>query len=240
VPITIRPDGTDPTLTLGSPGFELDVVLEEHAVLIDATEAAVADALDRAHHTGTQLASTISDFTEASQDVIGAMVAAAGGSYNDGAGTISLPSGGSSVTTVQATRSSGDILLNNTGAFTANVDTGLDLSVAATAGQKIELQLHANVNSEVVICAFDFVTVSGGNFVSSGTSTPYTWGLPGSRCEASIALAVNPSTLYTVQSGDISGGNVVFRLRYKTHAASNKTLYASGGINLRVSAKNLG
>jgi len=33
-------------------------------------------------------------WTEAVQDVIGAMVAAAGGSYNDGAGTITLPSGG--------------------------------------------------------------------------------------------------------------------------------------------------
>lgn len=33
-------------------------------------------------------------WTEAVQDVIGAMVAAAGGSYDDGAGTITLPSGG--------------------------------------------------------------------------------------------------------------------------------------------------
>lgn len=39
--------------------------------------------------------SEIPDFTEASQDVVGAMVAAAGGSYNDGTGTITLPSGGS-------------------------------------------------------------------------------------------------------------------------------------------------
>jgi len=56
--------------------------------------SADASLLDRANHTGTQTAATISDFTEASQDVIGAMVAAAGGSYNDGAGTITLPGGG--------------------------------------------------------------------------------------------------------------------------------------------------
>lgn len=36
----------------------------------------------------------ITDFTEASQDIIGAMVTAAGGSYNDAAGTITLPAGG--------------------------------------------------------------------------------------------------------------------------------------------------
>lgn len=47
----------------------------------------------RANHTGTQTAATISDFTEASQDVVGAMVAAAGGSYDDTAGTIALPGG---------------------------------------------------------------------------------------------------------------------------------------------------
>lgn len=54
-----------------------------------------ANLKNRANHTGTQAASTISDFTEASQDVVGAMVAAAGGSYDDAAGTITLPGGGS-------------------------------------------------------------------------------------------------------------------------------------------------
>lgn len=43
--------------------------------------------------------SKITDFTEASQDVIGAMVAAAGGTYDDGAGTITLPGGSAPVTT---------------------------------------------------------------------------------------------------------------------------------------------
>ncbi|OAN50155.1 hypothetical protein A6A04_01725 [Paramagnetospirillum marisnigri] len=36
----------------------------------------------------------ITDWTEGVQDVVGAMVAAAGGSYNDGAGTIAFPAGG--------------------------------------------------------------------------------------------------------------------------------------------------
>lgn len=41
----------------------------------------------------TLTSAKISDFTEASQDVTGAMVAAAGGTYNDTAGTITLPGG---------------------------------------------------------------------------------------------------------------------------------------------------
>lgn len=40
----------------------------------------------------THLSTDITDFLEASQDVTGAMVAAAGGSYNDAAGTITFPS----------------------------------------------------------------------------------------------------------------------------------------------------
>lgn len=41
-------------------------------------------------------------WTEAVQDVIGAMIAAAGGSYNDAAGTITLPGGGGSLTVEEA------------------------------------------------------------------------------------------------------------------------------------------
>ena len=67
--------------------------------LLNVADGATANSADatllaRANHTGTQAAATISDFTEASQDVVGAMVAAAGGTYNDGAGTITLPGAG--------------------------------------------------------------------------------------------------------------------------------------------------
>ena len=67
---------------------------------VNAADAALRD---RATHTGTQTAATISDFTEAAQDVVGAMVAAAGGSYDDGAGTMALPSGGGSALSTVAT-----------------------------------------------------------------------------------------------------------------------------------------
>jgi hypothetical protein len=46
---------------------------------------------DRATHTGSQLSTTISDFVEAVQDVVGALIAAAGGTYNDAANSITLP-----------------------------------------------------------------------------------------------------------------------------------------------------
>lgn len=57
---------------------------------------------DRATHNGTQISSTISDFTEAAQDVVGALVAAAGGSYDDAAGSIAFPPSQASDATLTA------------------------------------------------------------------------------------------------------------------------------------------
>lgn len=57
--------------------------------------------------THAHAAADISDFTEAAQDVMGAMIAAAGGSYDDGAGTIDLPGGGVASETIAVFTSSG-------------------------------------------------------------------------------------------------------------------------------------
>jgi hypothetical protein len=66
---------------------------------LGAASAAQAFSIQRANHTGTQLASTISDFTEASQDAVGAALtdtASVDLTYNDAGNTISaavIPSG---------------------------------------------------------------------------------------------------------------------------------------------------
>lgn len=68
---------------------------------------------DRANHTGTQAASTISDLAEVTQDMVGAMIVAGANvsvSYNDVAGTltISATGGGSGMTNPMTT--AGDII----------------------------------------------------------------------------------------------------------------------------------
>lgn len=95
-----------------------------------------ATLLARANHTGTQAASTISDFTEASQDVIGAMVVAAGGSYDDAAGTITLPSGGTDPWTY--TKLASDF---TTTSATAVDVTGLSFTPAANKSYEFEALL---------------------------------------------------------------------------------------------------
>lgn len=59
---------------------------------------------DRANHTGTQAASTISDLTEVTQDMVGAMIVAGANvsvSYNDVAGTLTISASGGGITYVQ-------------------------------------------------------------------------------------------------------------------------------------------
>lgn len=60
----------------------------------NSTDAAL---LSRANHTGTQAASTISDLTEVTQDMVGAMIVAGANvsvSYNDVAGTLTISASG--------------------------------------------------------------------------------------------------------------------------------------------------
>lgn len=117
-----------------------------------------ATLLSRANHTGSQASSTISDFTEASQDIIGAMFVAAGGTYDDALGTVGFPasSGGSSgpyaammlasnytltSTTAQqklfnlGTSSGGEVLLE-TGIYKTRIQLYIT-SMSATAGNGI-------------------------------------------------------------------------------------------------------
>lgn len=111
--ITLNYDDTANTLTIDTTGLDAEAVRDAIGIaLVGAGNISVAvnDALDtitisttatvnstdaalrdRSTHTGTQLASTISDLTEAVQDVAGAMAtdtATVDFTYDDGAGTL--------------------------------------------------------------------------------------------------------------------------------------------------------
>lgn len=103
-----------------------------------------ATLLSRANHTGSQAASTISDFTEASQDVVGAMVAAAGGSYNDGAGTITLPGAGGGTTITSGATTV------NFGAFPGASDASVTITgqTGILAGSKVKAYIIATATSD--------------------------------------------------------------------------------------------
>ena len=96
-----------------------------------------------ASHTHT--ASDVTDFTEASQDVVGAMVTAAGGSYDDTAGTIALPGGGSDPWTYVKLAS--DFV---TSSSTAVDVTGMTFTPAANTDYEVEWVLLVSTATTTV------------------------------------------------------------------------------------------
>lgn len=147
--------------------------------LINVADGATANSSDatllaRANHTGTQPASTISDFTEASQDVIGAMVTAAGGSYDDGAGTITLPGGG--YTDEQVRDVIGTALVEGAGIDITVNDAGDTITVASTITQYTDENARDAIGAAIVEGAGIDVTVNdaGDTITIASTITQYT------------------------------------------------------------------
>lgn len=108
-----------------------------------STAQALADtavqnfAIQRANHTGTQTASTISDFSEAVDDRVGALIVAGSGisvTYNDPLNTLTIAASGSSFTAEDAQDAVGNILTDSPSIdFTYN-DAGNTITAAVIPG----------------------------------------------------------------------------------------------------------
>ena len=127
----------------------------------------------------------------------------------------------------RATRTSGSIVANSTA--WANLDTGLDLTVPALAGDFIEVSVNGVWLSEAVAVYLDAVTLVAGAPVTSlaqGIAPTATGsGVWGWRGDSGAQKTIGGGIGYALQAGDVSGGNVTVRLRYFTATATNKTLY---------------
>lgn len=137
------------------------------------------------------------------------------------------------------TRTAGDITANNT-SFTAVDGSGsLDLTIAAVAGDLILVGVSAVWDSQAVVGYLDVATwVSGAavNYLSAGSSQ----GVSAWYGPTGVRTSVGGTAAYVVQAGDISGGNVVLRLMYKTSTATNRTLFANANLPLNFHAVNVG
>lgn len=141
-------------------------------------------------------------------------------------------------------RTSGDVTLNGTS--WGNVDTGMDLTLTAVSGDTVEVAVSAWYGNEAVTASLDVVTMvsaSPVNSLATGAAPDNAnFGIAGLRIASTSAVVANASAciMYTLQSGDISGGAVTLRLRYRTSTAANRTLNATAAVPLHFSAKNLG
>jgi hypothetical protein len=140
-------------------------------------------------------------------------------------------------------RTSGNLTLNNTS--WANVDNGLDLTLAADAGDVIEAVISGLWNTAAVFNFLDVVTVVSGSPVNSFAS--------GSAVAASTGEGVmswyapqnliNPvggPAFYKLVADDVSGGNVVLRLRFRSSSGTNRDLLANASNPLVFVARNHG
>jgi hypothetical protein len=142
-----------------------------------------------------------------------------------------------------ARRTAGNLTLNSTN--WADVSTSLDLTLAASSGDVIEVICSGLWNADAVQGDLDAVTVVSGSPVTSfATASAVTAGT-GDGVGAwlgsvSVQAQISGSVFLTLASGDVSSGNVLIRMRYRTTTAANKILIATTSIPFIVAARNLG
>lgn len=156
--------------------------------------------------------------------------------------TTGLEWGPAALTSTRAVRTSSDITVNGTG--WANLDTGLDLTIAASSGDVLLVHASGVWGAELVAGYLDAATIvsaSPVNYISGGAGGASSQGVTGWRGDdvTNVNTAIGASIQYVVQSGDISGGNVVLRLRVRTATATNKVLFASSNVPFHWGVVNL-
>ena len=145
---------------------------------------------------------------------------------------------------VSASRTSGDVTINSTSWM--NVDTGMDLTLPAVAGDLVEVILHGSMAGITAgsDCLLDAMCVNSSAYFRAPNANASTKGYP-SWMAYPGATAGNPPIIgmparRVIQSGDISGGNVVVRLRAILTSATNQVINADVTNRLFWEARNLG
>lgn len=164
----------------------------------------------------------------------------------DDAGAVVGPLGaaapsGAAVAATQVKVTGGNYTLNSTA--WADVDAAnFALTLPAVAGDVLELGLSALGGNEAVEAVLDAASyVAGAPVNHIGTAGGGTErGVQAWWFDSGDNLNAAGSILYTVQAADIEAGEVTMRLRYRTLAASNKTLFATSAIPAHFWMKNLG
>lgn len=139
----------------------------------------------------------------------------------------------------RAARTSGDVTLNS--ASVANLDTNLDITLSGVvAGDIVEVWASGAYGSQDVTNQMFCATIVGGspvNYITSGSSSAVPVMAWGKELSTEDFPPIAGGDEYVLQSGDISSGSVLLRLRYKTGTAANLTLFANSAAPFRWGAK---
>ena len=137
----------------------------------------------------------------------------------------------------RAIRTAGTITMNSTA--WANTSTTLDLTLAASTGDVISAQMNAISGAEAVNACHNFWFVASGvGFSTRNANTDR--GLAGLVHIASRNDSLTGGASKTVATADISGGNVITRLKHRTLTAANRTILGTTSQPLLFEARNHG
>lgn len=144
-------------------------------------------------------------------------------------------------------RSSGNITINGT--TWANLDTGLDITLAAQIGDDIQVGINGRwenggTGTNALLDVATLVSGSVVNYFGGAVETNTGEGIPGwssgEQGGVNYNTDIGAPRHRTLVSGDISSNTVTLRLRCKTAAAQNRVLRADSGLPLEFWARNIG
>lgn len=128
-------------------------------------------------------------------------------------------------------RTAGNVTINSTSWM--DVDTATDLTLAAAAGDWVEVGVSSRWGTEAQTGVLDVVSWVGGaaanSWAEDGAVDASGVGVTGWIGFASVLTPVHGSVIKQLVVGDTDGGNVVLRLRARITAAGSKVLAASSG-----------
>jgi len=135
-------------------------------------------------------------------------------------------------------RTAGTLTFNSTA--WANSSTTLDLTLAASTGDVVRADLNGLWGNNAVAGHLNVTCVASGAGFSTRTANT-DGGCMGWFGQSARFVDVSGAPITRVlASADISGGNVIVRLRHRTGTAANKTINGSTANPLFLSARNVG
>ena len=144
----------------------------------------------------------------------------------------------------EKTRTAGDITLNQT-AVTA-VNTALDLTIAASAGDLVEVGISGLHNTGAPIVCYEIYTLPSGTPVNpfgagiAASLADNKQGIAGWEIQNSGYEQLTGGISKVLAAGDVSGGTTTLRLYYAKVNTTARTLFANADIPLKIWVKNFG
>lgn len=241
---SVAPEGVDYQAGGGGGGGTPSNTVVTETAFGQASTAGAATAYSRGDHThGTPASPTVPGpaATVVTETSFGqASAVGTGTTYARNDHTHGTPATPSSSTVEVATTgfiTSGNITVN-----TAAFQVGTDLTVPAAAGHILEVAIEvlcADTGADVQFDAATRVAGADVNFFSTGTGVTRFPGGIGNWYVQTGRFTSPGLVRYTVQAGDVSGGNVTVRL-YGQVPAGSRVLFANATYPLRIWLTNYG